>query len=102
MNSLLFIVRLHVFACQAALLDAVVAEALKEVKAVVYHKVVGTVTFIPNANKLEVASAINETAEKHGLSDASLLTLERLSIKLYSTEEEVKAAEVRVGSIGPL
>ena len=102
MKSLLFIVRLHVFACQAALLDAVVAEALKEVKAVVHHKVVGTVTFIPKANKLEAASAINETAEKHGLSDASLLTLERLSIKLYSTDEEVKAAEVRVGSIGPL
>ena len=87
---------------QAALLDAVVAQALKEVKAVVQHKVVGTVTCIHSSQLLKVTSAINETAEKHGLSDASLLTLERLSIKLYSTEEEVKAAEVRVGSIGPL
>ena len=83
-------------------MDAVVAEALKEVKAVVHHKVVGTVTFIHSSQMLKAASAINKTAEKHGLSDASLLTLERLSVKLYSTEEEVKAAEVRVGSIGPL
>ena len=64
------------------------------VRAGVEHKVVGNATFIRSSNKLKAANAMAVIAKKVGLSDASLLTFERLTIQFYDTDEEVQAAEV--------
>ena len=91
--------RFYMYMClslQAKLLDAAVVEAVKAVKAGVDHKMVGSETFIRSSNKLKVANAMSTIAKKHGLSDPSLLTFERLALRFYDTEEEVQAAEVRI------
>ena len=81
---------------QAKLLEAAVAEATEAVRAKVEHKLVGNVTFIHSCSKFKAATAMAAIAKKHGLSDPSLLTFERLSLWFYETEEAVETAEVRV------
>ncbi len=60
------------------------------------YEEVGNVIFLHSSERVKADELMAAISIRHGLSDTSLLTYERLNVKLYEKDEELQEAKVGV------